>query len=97
MSLKIEAAQRLMTLAVPNTISDVRDEVMHQLKAGKYQVTTKGNDLLVHNGSIANVAGAMRYKGWAFNKDRKELTHPQSDSSMRLSQSGDVTTIKFFD
>lgn len=93
--IKIEAAQRL--LATPNNPGDVRTEVLRQLRDGKYQVTTKGNDVLVHNGSMDNVAGAMKYKGWAFNKNRKELTHPQSDSFMRLSQDGDVTTIKFLD
>lgn len=96
--MKIEAAARLkVTALMSNSSTGVRDEVLHQLKAGKYQVTTKGGDIVVHNGTIANVAGAMKYRGWQFNKARNELTHPQSDYFIKLSEANGVTTVRIVD
>jgi hypothetical protein len=96
--MKIEAAQRLqVTALMSNSAAGVRDEIMQQLKAGKYQVSNKSGDILVHNGTIQNVAGAMKYKGWQFNKSRSELTHPQVDYYIKLSEANGVTTVRVVD
>lgn len=99
-NMKTHAAARLkatQVTAIPsNSASSVLDEVRRQLQAGKYQVKAVGGGLQVMDGTIANVAGAMKYKGWTMNA-RKELHHPSVDYFIKLSEANGITTIRVTD
>lgn len=94
--MELNAATRLMAL-MSNSQGGVQDEVVRQLKAGRYQVKTGAGTVQVLNGSPANVAGCLKYRGWAFDRQKMLLTHPSIDYHIKLSQSGDTTTLKILD
>jgi hypothetical protein len=96
MTTELRAAQRLLA-APSNTLGGIRAEVVRQLKAGRYQVQTTGDQIKVLNGSPQNVAGALKYQGWTFDRYKNLLTHPQLDYRIKLSSAGDTTTLHIFD
>jgi hypothetical protein len=83
---------------VGNSPGNIAADVQRALKSAKYEVKPNGGfELKVANGSPKNIANLLKRFGWTSNPAGNQLTHPSSDYYMKLSQSGDVTTIRIVD